>query len=50
MCLLLFQITSCLSNGIPDKQPLPEAGDKNAGPDQVCPVRLASLGEQSGAE
>ncbi|XP_032921754.1 protein transport protein Sec31B isoform X2 [Catharus ustulatus] len=29
------KITSCLSNGIPDKQPLPEAGDKNAGPDQL---------------
>uniref|UniRef100_A0A803VLF6 Protein transport protein Sec31A n=1 Tax=Ficedula albicollis TaxID=59894 RepID=A0A803VLF6_FICAL len=29
------KIASCLSNGIPDKQPLPEAGDKNAAPDQL---------------
>ncbi|RMC11602.1 hypothetical protein DUI87_11723 [Hirundo rustica rustica] len=29
------KIASCLSNGIPDKQPLPEAGDTNAAPDQL---------------
>ncbi|NXP33275.1 SC31B protein, partial [Leiothrix lutea] len=29
------KIASCLSNGIPDKQTLPEAGDRNAAPDQL---------------